>query len=171
LTPPRAVPQLRRAGPEDAPFLRRLHARVLEPEFAHLGLDPAALAQLLDMQYVAQDRAYRQAHPDADFDLVTLDGEPVGRLSVDRAGETVHVLDIALVPEHRARGIGTELLKRLIAGADRAGRLVTLSVVRTNPALALYRRLGFEPTGGDEVHLELERRPAGPRSTQPAPFS
>ena len=36
---------------------------------------------------------------------------------------------------------------------------MTLSVVRTNPALGLYRRLGFTEAGGDEVYLEMKRGP------------
>ena len=50
----------------------------------------------------------------------------------------------------RRRGIGTEVVKGLIEEAARAGRAVTLGVVKTNPALRLYERLGFCTTDEDE---------------------
>jgi ribosomal protein S18 acetylase RimI-like enzyme len=51
----------------------------------------------------------------------------------------------------RRRGIGTSLMVRLLAGAKKRGvPLVSLSVERDNPALLLYRRLGFEHCGPRE---------------------
>jgi ribosomal protein S18 acetylase RimI-like enzyme len=78
---------------------------------------------------------------------------------VDRASAGHHLVDIALLPEHRRRGIGAAVLGELIGEAQSSVRPLTLSVARGNPALHLYRRLGFEPTGEDDVHLRLVRRP------------
>ena len=150
---------LRPAVAGDEPFLRALFRATRAPEFAALGLADEALESLLAMQYAAQDRSYRAQHPGAAFDVVQRDGASIGRLSVDRTGEAIRVLDIALMPEHRGRGIGTGLLRALIAEAAGSDRAIRLAVVRTNPALTLYRRLGFVAAGGDEVHLELERAP------------
>ncbi len=160
MTAGRTHPRLRPVGPEDEPFLRTLFTQGRGPEFAALDLGDEALGNLLAMQYTAQDRSYRALHPEAAFDIVELDCAPIGRLSVDRTGNAIRVIDIALMPEHRGRGIGTRLLRALIAEATESDRAIRLAVVRTNPALALYRRLGFVGAGGDEVHLELERPPA-----------
>jgi ribosomal protein S18 acetylase RimI-like enzyme len=48
-------------------------------------------------------------------------------------------------------------MHRLIDEAARAGRAVTLGVVKTNPALRLYRRLGFAITHEDERKLYMRR--------------
>jgi ribosomal protein S18 acetylase RimI-like enzyme len=157
LTPPAAL--LRPARRGDEPFLRRLYADLRAPEFAALGLEPSRLKLLLAMQYDAQDRSYRQEHPHASFEVVMLAGEPIGRLYVDRDGQTIHVIDITLLPEHRRRGIGTDLLGALMEEGRRSGRAVTLDVLRTNPALDLYRRLGFQQVRADEVYVDLEYRP------------
>ena len=50
----------------------------------------------------------------------------------------------------RRQGIGTEVVKGLIEEAARAGQALTLGVVKTNPALRLYERLGFRTTHEDE---------------------
>jgi GNAT superfamily N-acetyltransferase len=147
-------------APEDERFLRTLFAQVRGPEFAPLGLPADALDQLLSMQFQAQAHSYRRAHPEARFDVVTVEGSPVGRLVVDRSGSAIHLIDIALLRAHQGRGIGTELVSALIEESLQSGCPVTLTVLRTNPALTLYRRLGFTEAGGDEVHLVLERAPA-----------
>jgi ribosomal protein S18 acetylase RimI-like enzyme len=50
----------------------------------------------------------------------------------------------------RNQGIGTAVMHRLMEEAARAGRAVTLGVVKTNPARRLYERLGFAVTHADE---------------------
>ena len=55
------------------------------------------------------------------------------------------------------RGIGTQVMRGLIDEAARAGRAVTLGVVKTNPALRLYGRLGFKLTHEDERKFYMRR--------------
>lgn len=61
------------------------------------------------------------------------------------AGE-MHVLNIAVHPDHRRTGVGTALLSEAVAEAERKqAQLVILEVRRSNlPARRLYRRLGFQ---------------------------
>ena len=70
------------------------------------------------------------------------------------------VLAIAIRDGHRGRGIGTALLNALFATLRAQGRCaVSLSVGRTNPALRLYERQGFERVGDDRDRpLRLIRR-------------
>jgi ribosomal protein S18 acetylase RimI-like enzyme len=86
---------------------------------------------------------------------VLLDGEPIGRLYVDRSRESIHLVDITLLEQHRSQGVGTELLRRLQAEATAAGVPVTLSALRGGRALSLYRRLGFVAGGQDDVYVHL----------------
>jgi GNAT superfamily N-acetyltransferase len=64
-------------------------------------------------------------------------------------------LSIAVLPEFRARGVGTELLRRLLAEADSQNMSVSLSVSEYNPARRLYERTGFVPVGtvGDSITM------------------
>ena len=61
--------------------------------------------------------------------------------------EATPVLAIAVAPGARGRGIGTGLLHRLVDSVRGAGfRAISLSVDPVNPAVRLYRRLGFRET-------------------------
>src|SRR5262245_51770620 len=52
---------------------------------------------------------------------------------------------IAVVPNMRGRGIGSQLLDRLLARARQEGYpALSLSVEKDNPSIALYERHGFE---------------------------
>lgn len=68
------------------------------------------------------------------------------------------VLAIAVRDGHRGFGLGTALLDALLSAARAEGRrAVSLSVGRTNPAVRLYERAGFEPFG-DEPDRPLRLR-------------
>lgn len=65
-------------------------------------------------------------------------------------------------PDHQGRGLGTELLRRVLARADARRLPVRLQVLKGNPARRLYRRLGFVDAAETETHHVMERaaRPA-----------
>ena len=60
-----------------------------------------------------------------------------------------HIVDVAVHPDFRCRGIGRRLVLEMMAGSRReGGRRFTLEVRPTNlPARALYASLGFEEAG------------------------
>ncbi len=110
------------------------------------------------MQFGAQTADYRANYPDASFQIIERDGMAAGRLLVLRSEEAIHVIDIALLPEHRGAGIGTKLLKELQDEAKAAGKPLTIHVERFNPALRLYERLGFKQVEEKGVYLLMEWR-------------
>jgi len=66
-------------------------------------------------------------------------------------------------PRSAVRVSGTQVMHRLIDEATRASSATTLGVVKTNPALRLYQRLGFAVTHEDERKLYIRReRDAAP---------
>ena len=73
----------------------------------------------------------------------------------------IRVVDVALVPEARGRGIGTALLRDLLAEGERTGRTVSIHVERFNRALRLYRRLGFREIEENGPYFLMEWRPPG----------
>jgi [ribosomal protein S18]-alanine N-acetyltransferase len=60
------------------------------------------------------------------------------------------ILSMAILPQYRGKGIGSELLKEIKSQAASKGYLrISLSVDPSNPARRLYERFGFKKTGID----------------------
>jgi [ribosomal protein S18]-alanine N-acetyltransferase len=76
-------------------------------------------------------------------------GALVGYLIVSRYVDAWHVMNIAVDPSHRGRGVATMLLERLFeltAGDARRGYTLEVRVSNTT-AIGLYERLGFTARG------------------------
>lgn len=89
--------------------------------------------------------------------IVTLDGTDVGWLQSFVKDDALFLGQLFVDKSLRGQGIGTEVVKGLIEEAANAGRAVTLGVVKTNPALRLYERLGFRTTHDDERKFYMRR--------------
>lgn len=155
-----AEPRLRPVTEGDRAFLVELYGSVREPELARVPWDDATKRAFVEQQFAAQDAHYRQHYPGATLDVVEVGGQRAGRLYVHRGPSDIRIMDVALVPEFRNRGIGTALLRALIEEARASGRKLSIHVEVDNPARALYERLGFERTGEHGVYLLMERAPA-----------
>ena len=115
--------------------------------------EEGAREAFLEHQFSAQDHHYRSNYPGATLDVIEVDGEPAGRLYVHRGGGDIRIMDIALVPPFRGRGIGTALLRQLMEEAAGSGRALSIHVELNNPARQLYERLGFVAAGEHGVYV------------------
>jgi ribosomal protein S18 acetylase RimI-like enzyme len=113
-------------------------------------------------QFEAQTATYGARFPKARFEIIEMAGKPVGRLVVNRPGTMVHIVDHAIVPHLRNRGIGTAIMRALMDEAARAAQPVRLKVASSNdPSLRLYLRLGFVPIQTIPAYIELEWKTKG----------
>jgi ribosomal protein S18 acetylase RimI-like enzyme len=147
--------RLRPITPEDDSFLARLYASTREQELAQTNWSDEQKAMFCRMQFNAQTADYQRNYPDASFDVIERDGVAAGRLLVLREDEKIHVIDIALMPEHRGAGIGTKLLRELQEEARAGGKSLSIHVEQFNPARRLYERLGFRQVEEKGVYLLL----------------
>ncbi|NIS83431.1 MAG: GNAT family N-acetyltransferase [Anaerolineales bacterium] len=150
---------LRPITPEDREFLYQVFASTHEGEMALLAWDEVQKNEFLRVQFNAQHTYYLGQFTEAAFEVVLLDGEPVGRLYVDRRQDEIRIIDIALLAEHRKKGIGSKLLSEILAEASQARLPVRIHVEQYNPALRLYERLGFSPTNHIGMYYLMEWRP------------
>lgn len=150
---------LRPITPEDEEFLYRVYASTRREELSRTGWDEAQKASFLRQQFDAQSRYYRENYKGARFDAILSARVPAGRLYVARRPEEIRIVDIALLPEHRRRGIGTKLLSDLIRESETREIPLSIHVERFNPALRLYARLGFEVVEDKGVYLLMHRPP------------
>jgi ribosomal protein S18 acetylase RimI-like enzyme len=95
-----------------------------------------------------------------EFRIVLRDGEDVGYLATDVAGDAVRLNQLMLLPECRGRGIGRACVEVVLEEARRRGRPVRLRVLKANPrALSFFLGCGFSRTGETATHDLLERLP------------
>ena len=92
--------------------------------------------------------------------MILKDGNPAGRLYVDRREAEIRVVDIAILPEYQRQGIGTHYLTQLIEEAKNMGKKLNLHVERNNPAMKLYQRLGFKVVYEGDVYFLMEVMPS-----------
>jgi len=156
--------RLRSESDEDIPFLIRLYASTREDELAPVPWTPEQKAGFLTQQFWAQRDHYYNRLEKCRFDVLERDRQPIGRLYLQEQGNWLHIVDIALMPESRGKGLGTAILEALQSAARNSGRGVGIFVEKFNPALKLYRRLGFTEVRDVEVYYEMEWAPEKPLS-------
>jgi GNAT superfamily N-acetyltransferase len=147
---------LRPITPADVPFLAGVYASTRWDELAPTGWSDEEKAVFCRRQFDAQSAHYRENYPGASLQVIERDEIPIGRLYVAHWEREIRIMDIALLPEHRGAGLGTELLRGLQEEARSAGKSLTIHVERFNPALQLYQRLGFQQIEDKGVYLLMK---------------
>ena len=142
----------------DAELLLAIYASTRAEELAQVAWDDAQKDAFVRMQFEAQRKFYESEYPGAEFQIILVAGEPAGRLYVHRREREIRIMDIALLPEFRGRGIGTRILSEILAEGERTARPVTIHVESFNPAQRLYQRLGFKRIASSGVYHLLEWR-------------
>lgn len=135
---------LRLATAADLDFLFAVYASTRMHELEAVGWPPGEINAFLRMQFDAQRRHYAAVFPDARLEIIEVDGVPVGQRCVHESEREFRLVDLALLPAWRRRGIGEACVQALLGEARRLGKDVALHVLRDNPAQALYARLGFK---------------------------
>ncbi len=149
-------------GEEDLEFLYRVYASTRAREMALTGWSAEQVEEFLRMQFRLQHVQYTENYRNAAFEIILFDSEPAGRLYVDRRPGEIRIIDIALLPEFRRRGIGSQIMQDLTAEADRNRLPLNLHVEIDNPALGMYEGLGFKKVREAYPYYFMERPPSPP---------
>jgi len=147
----------RAASAADESWLRQLFAQLRGLQHELL----VACPELLEQQWQLQRRVFASHYPDARTEVVLLEAAPVGALTWHQGTTAIRLLDIGLEERYRGQGLGERLLQELIGQAEQQDKALELAVMRHNPALRLYQRLGFhaQPGAQDAVQLQMRREP------------
>ncbi len=106
-----------------------------------------------------QEAMFRKLWDPAQVCIIQADGVDVGWLQTV-VSKSEHMLgQIFVDAAFQRKGIGTEVLRRIIAEASRMQLPVRLAVVKINPSRHLYERLGFRVTHEDERKVYMSRDP------------
>ena len=151
---------IREIRPEEIPLLEDfLYEAIFVPE--GVPAPPRDIVHNEDLQLYVRDFGRK---PDDRCLVAEADGKVVGAVWTRIMDDYGHVDDqtpslaISLYRDYRGRGIGTQLLARMVdlLRLDGYGR-VSLSVQKANYALRMYRQAGFEPVEdhGEEILMVL----------------
>jgi len=157
----RALPpgfSLREREASDLAFLRELYAQSREGELRPVPWSAAQKRAFLDDQFEKQHAYYLQHYLGAMWGVITLGGQPVGRVYVNVTDGEQRLMDICLATGCRNRGVGTAIIGALLEQADRAGIASSLHVEPYNPARRLYLRMSYEPVEMRGVYEFMRRR-------------
>ena len=137
-----------------------LYASTRAEELAQVEWNEGQKDMFIRWQFSLQRREYDTRFPDADYRVIVIDQQPAGRIWVGADKEQIRLLDIAILPEFQNRGVGTVLLKRLMARAEHEGKALRHMVfVLNNNADRFYERLGFKQIEDFGAYKHMEWKP------------
>ena len=76
-------------------------------------------------------------------EIIEVDSEAVGLWRLDRLTDHFQLEQVFIVDKHQRRGIGASLVRQAMEHARLASVPLQVWVLRVNPALHFYTRLGF----------------------------
>jgi ribosomal protein S18 acetylase RimI-like enzyme len=120
---------LRPATFDDLEWLDELHTRCMR--------------ELVNQLYEWRPEQFRTTFDPLINHIIVVDGADAGLLSYWNEPDALRVGNLLVEPALQGRGIGTEVMRRLLASAEAELRIVRLRVLRNNRARSLYERLGF----------------------------
>ncbi len=141
---------------DDRPFLSRLYAGTRQEELKATPWTEEQKREFLQMQFDAQHKFYMEHFPQAEFSIIEMEGNPVGRIYIDRRQDEIRLVDIALLPEYRGQGLGGLLMHGLLEEGQKAGKPIRIHVEYDNPAMRLYKRLGFRRIDDNGIYHLME---------------
>ena len=140
---------------------------VLDEDFAFLWwLHQATMREYVEQTWGWDDAFQAQRFRDAfvadrDGMIVEDAAERIGYLRVVRDQARWFLAAIVIAPSHQGQGIGGRLVTAVCQDAGALRMPVDLQVLKVNPAIRLYRRLGFALTGETATHYTLRHEPPG----------
>jgi GNAT superfamily N-acetyltransferase len=141
---------LRPADPADREFAYEVACQAIRP-YAE---------QTFGLWDEARVRRMLADNIDAGITRIVVSGvEPAGFLCVDEREDHIRLDQLFLLPAHQRSGIGTELVRGVLARARALQVPVRLRVLRVNPAKRLYERLGFVVTAEEPERFYMQWTP------------
>ena len=151
--------QLRPVEEKDTAFIEAVYRTTREDELNLTNWSEYQKSAFIHMQSAAQLTEYKTKFPSARFQVIIYKKKDAGRFFTCETENDIRLLDITVLPEFRGKGIGTDLLHRLIQRSNKVQKKISLHVIVSNPALKLYKRLGFVDIKKDGFHYYMEREP------------
>lgn len=143
---------LRPATPDDLEAIVELRAVVMRPDLVRLGrYDEDRVRQRMRDSYLPEHTS-----------VIAMDGRFAGCVTLRPHDDGRWLESFFLAPELQGEGIGSAVLRGLLARTDAEGVPVRLDVLQGSAARRLYERHGFVLEHEDPIDVFMVRRPASP---------
>ena len=144
---------------KDTAFIEAVYRTTREAELNLTNWSEHQKSAFITMQSAAQLAEYKTKCPGARFQVIIYNKKNAGRFFTCENENEIRLLDITILPEFSGKGMGTNLLHRLIQRSNKVQKKISLHVIASNPALKLYQRLGFVRIKNDGLNYYMEREP------------
>lgn len=144
---------------EDISFLRKVYSESRAEELAMLkSWTEEQKLMFINQQFDAQHAHYRKHYSEAEFLIIEIEKDKIGRLYLEEMKDEFRIIDIALLSKWRGKGIGKAILQEIVEKATIKKKSVSIHVEKNNPALGLYKFLGFEEKEDKGVYWFMEKK-------------
>jgi N-acetylglutamate synthase-like GNAT family acetyltransferase len=87
--------------------------------------------------------------------IIHVNEQAIGLLKLAVTKDKIHIRQLQIQPAFQNKGIGAKVLKLVQQRALKTHLPVTLNVLKKNPALALYKRAGFEIVEKNDIEYAM----------------
>jgi GNAT superfamily N-acetyltransferase len=114
--------------------------------------------------YYAEYARVWQAQPfDAEWSarqsfIISKAGKQIGYLSFSLESRYMYLRDVQLCEPYRGEGVGAWVMEQLaLMAREQGARSIRLKVFKSNPAMQLYQRQGYQVVGEEDALFWMER--------------
>ncbi|MGH6664434.1 MAG: GNAT family N-acetyltransferase [Pseudolabrys sp.] len=137
---------MRPATAADYDFTHRVH---------HSGMRWIAERLFGPWDDAAQDEKFKRQFVLAEVRIIAVGSTDVGYLQLGIGDEELFLRELHIDAPFQNRGIGTEVLRLVLAETKTAGKPLIVAVVKINPARGLYERCGFRTFREDDYKFYM----------------
>ena len=130
--------KFRQAIEADLDFLDEMHTECMKEHMLRV--------------YQWNPHLFRQTFKPQHMQIILVNGAEVGMLQFSTSDKELYFGYLPIFPEFQNRGIGSGVLRHVLEQGRLLNLPVKLQVLKQNPALRLYKRLGFEVTEETSTH-------------------
>lgn len=143
--------RLREARPDDVAFARSLYLETMRD----------ITEALVGWDQRRQEEGFAGWFELSQARIITADGRDVGWMQTRVSEGEVFLGSLYVIPAMQGLGIGTHVLRELMAQSESGSKALTLAVMKNNRAIRLYERLGFHTTHEDKYKFYMRAGSSG----------
>jgi GNAT superfamily N-acetyltransferase len=117
------------------------------------------IERLFGWDQAREEKSFAQFFKLDEVRIITADARDVGWIQEQVDGTSINLGSFYLMPVMQRHGIGTQVLQTLLAQARSQSKVITLAVVKINPARQFYEKHGFRIINEDEHKFYMRADP------------